>query len=91
MNVNMGGFQLLLDFDYEYLKVGSFSFSRITVDFNNDGNYSVYLGQNSFNHEWAVRLEDDFNRHHKMTEAELQQKLDEMKHAHLMLQLKRDS
>lgn len=91
MNVNMDGFQLLLDFDGEYLNADNFPFSRMAVDFSNDGNYSVYLDVNSFDEEWTVYLEDDFNLYYKMTEDELQKALNDMKNAHLMLQLKRVS
>jgi hypothetical protein len=88
MNVNMDGFQLLLDFSYDYLSVDNFPFTRLAVDFKNDGNYSVYLGESSFDDDWSVHLEDEFNRFWTLSEPEFINTLNEIKNTHLMLKLK---
>ena len=88
MNVNMDGFQLLLDFRLDYLKIENFPFTRLLVDFSNDGNYSVYLDENSFDDEWTTYLEDDWKRYYKMNEDDLVKVLSNMKNTHLMLRLK---
>lgn len=89
MNANMDEFKLLLDFDHPYLRIENFPFSRISVSLKNDGNYSVYLGENSFEDDWHIDFEDDFHRHHMMSKEELQNILKEMKDVHLMLLLKK--
>jgi hypothetical protein len=88
MNVNMDGFQLLLDFSHDYLSVDNFPFTRLAVDFNNNGNYSVYLGESSFDDDWSVHLEDEFNRFRTLSEPEFISTLNEIKNTHLMLKLK---
>ena len=88
MNVNMDGFQLLLDFSHDYLSVDNFPFTRLAVDFNNNGNYSVYLGESSFDNDWSVHLEDEFNRFRTLSEPEFISTLNEIKNTHLMLKLK---
>ena len=88
MNVNMDGFQLLLNFSYDYLSVDNFPFTRLAVDFKNDGNYSVYLGESSFDNDWSVHLEDEFNRFWTLSEPEFINTLNEIKNTHLMLKLK---
>jgi len=88
MNANMDGFQLLLDFCHEYLTIDNFPFTRFAVDFNNDGNYSVYLGEDSFEDEWTVHLDDEYNRYRNLNEADLIDTLNEIKHTHLVLVLK---
>jgi hypothetical protein len=90
MNVNMDGFQLLLDFKYTYLKIENFMFTRLAVDFKNDGNYTVYLDTNSFEDNWTANLVDDFHRYFKMTEDDLEKLIRDIKKTHLMLILKRD-
>jgi hypothetical protein len=85
MNVNMDGFQLLLDFKYTYLKIENFMFTRLAIDFKNDGNYTVYLDTNSFEDTWTVNLVDDFHRYLKMTEDELEKLIRDIKKTHLML------
>lgn len=88
MNINMDGFQLLLDFRHDYLMIENFTFTRLLVDFSNDGNYSVYLDENSFDDEWTAYLEDDWKRYHTMNEADLIKVLSDMKNTHLILRLK---
>ena len=88
MNANMDGFQLLLDFCHDYLSIDSFPFTRFAVDFNNDGNYSVYLGEDSFEDEWTVHLDDEYNRYRNLNETDLIDTLNEIKHTHLVLVLK---
>ena len=88
MNTNMDGFLLLLDFCHEYQSVDNFCFTRLVVEFNNDGNYSVYLGENSFNKEWTVYLEDEFKRYHFSDEHVIVETLNGLKNTHLFLVLK---
>ncbi|MGV0981234.1 MAG: hypothetical protein ACOYB0_02605 [Polynucleobacter sp.] len=89
MNANMDGFELLLDFRNAYLEIDNFAFTRLSVYFNNDGNYSVYLDESSFDDEWETYLEDDWKRYYRMEEAELVKVLSDMKNMHLTLQLKK--
>ena len=88
MNVNMDGFQLLLDFRLDYLKIENFPFTHLLVDFSNDGNYSVYLGEDSFDEEWTTHLEDDWSSFSLMNEIDLTKVLRDMKNTHLALRLK---
>ena len=88
MNVNMDGFQLLLDFKSEYLNIDNFLFTRLVVDFNNDGNYTVYLDESSFDDDWTAYLEDDWDRYYSMNEVDLVRVLNDIKKLHLMLMLK---
>ena len=90
MNVNMDGFQLLLDFKHDFQKIENFIFTRLAVDFKNDGNYSVYIGNDSFDNEWTANLEDAFHRYRDMTEDDFEKLLHDIKKTHLMLLLKRD-
>jgi len=92
MNVNMDGFQLLLDFKHEYRKIENFIFTRLAVDFKNDGNYSVYLNaERSFNTDWSVCLEDTFYRYRNINQADVENLVRNIKKTHLMLVLKRDN
>ena len=87
MNANMDGFQLLLDFGHDYLAIDNFPFTRMAVDFNNDGDYSVFLNEDSFEDDWIARLEDSFECYHTMNEADLVRVLSDMKNIHLALLL----
>ena len=88
MNINMDGFQLLLDFRHDYLMIENFPFTRLLVDFSNDGNYSVYLDENSFDDDWTTYLADDWKRYYTMKENDLVKVLSDMKNTHLTLRLK---
>ncbi len=88
MNANMDGFKLLLDFNHDYLAIDNFPFTRLSVDFENDGNYSIYLGENSFDDEWTVHLEDEYNRYRMLKEEDFSFTLKEMKNTHLVFILK---
>lgn len=88
MNANMDGFQLLLDFNHDYLVIDDFPFTRLSVDFENDGNYSVYLGENSFDDDWTVHLEDEYRRYLVFNEDVFVKALSEIKNVHLMFVLK---
>jgi hypothetical protein len=88
MNVNMDGFQVLLDFNHDYLAIDNFPFTRLSVDFKNDGNYSVYLGENSFDDDWTVHLEDEYSRYRMLKEEDFLYTLNEMKNTHLVFILK---
>jgi len=88
MNANMDGFLLLLDFSYEYQSIDNFSFTRLAVEFENDGNYSVYLGERSFDDEWNVHLEDEYSRYHMLKEEVFVKALSDIKNTHLMCVLK---
>ena len=88
MNANMDGFLLLLDFSYEYQSIDNFSFTRLAVEFENDGNYSVYLGERSFDDEWNVHLEDEYSRYHMLKEEVFVKSLSDIKNTHLMCVLK---
>jgi hypothetical protein len=88
MNANMDGFKLLLDFNHDYLAIDNFPFTRLSVDFENDGNYSIYLGENSFDDEWTVNLEDEYNRYRMLKEEDFSLTLKEMKNTHLVFILK---
>lgn len=87
MNANKNGFQLLLDFSDEYQSIDNFCFTRLTVEFNRDGGYSVYLGENSFKYEWTVHLEDEFNRYYLLNEEVFVETLSEIKNTHLIFVL----
>jgi hypothetical protein len=89
MNANMDGFQLLLDFRIDYLSIEELPFTRLLVDFSNDGNYSVYLDENSFEDDWQTHLEDDWKRFYDMEESQLLRVLKDMKNIHLALELKK--
>lgn len=89
MNVNMDGFQLLLNFKFDYLQIEKFPFTRLSVDFSNDGNYNVYLGTDSFDDEWQIHIEDEFQRYRTTEKDEFESVLKEIKKVHLMLLLKR--
>ena len=88
MNINMDGFQLLLDFRHDYLMIENFPFTRLLVDFSNDGNYSVYLDENSFDDDWTTYLADDWKRYYTMKENDLVKVLSDRKNTHLTLRLK---
>jgi len=88
MNANMDGFQLLLNFSYEYQTIDNFLFTRLVVEFKNDGNYSVYLGENSFEDEWTIELEDEFKRYFFLDEQAISEALNAFKNTHLILILK---
>lgn len=88
MNANMDGFKLLLDFSHDYLSIDNFPFTRLAVYFDNDGNYSVNLGEDSFDNDWSVYLEDELNRFCALNEQEFINTLNEIKNTHLMLKLK---
>lgn len=88
--MRLDGFQLLLDFKHDYQKIENFIFTRLAVDFKNDGNYSVYIGNDSFDNEWTASLEDAFHRYRGMTEDDFEKLLRDIKKTHLMLLLKRD-
>lgn len=88
MNVNMDSFQVLLDFKHDYLAIDNFSFTRLNVDFKNDGNYSVYLSENSFDDDWTVHLEDEYSRYRMLKEEDFVYTLNEMKNTHLVFILK---
>ena len=88
MNANMDGFQLLLDFSNEYQSIENFPFTRLAVDFENDGNYSVYLGENSFDDEWTLHLEDEYRRYLVINEEVFVKTLSEIKNTHLYFVLK---
>jgi len=88
MNSNTDGFQLLLDFTHDYLAIDNFIFSRLSVDFENDGNYSVYLSENSFDDDWTVHLEDEYSRYRMLKEEDFLYTLNEMKNTHLVFILK---
>jgi len=91
MNVNMHGFQLLLNFVQEYQSIDNFPFTRIAVDFENDGNYSVYLGEKNFEGDWNVHLEDEFKLHLVLNDDVIEKALDEFKKTHLIFLLKAKS
>lgn len=88
MNVNMDGFELLLDFEYDYTSLTNFPFTRLKVDFENNGNYSVYLDEASFNDEWTIHLEDHYKRYLNMNEVDFSNSINEIKKTHLLLILK---
>lgn len=88
MNANMDGFQLLLDFSYEYKSIDDFPFTRLVVDFENDGNYSIHLGENSFEDDWSIHLEDEYSRYLLSSEEVFIKALNEIKNTHLMFVLK---
>lgn len=88
MNANMDGFQVLLDFKHDYLAIDNFPFTRLCVDFENDGNYSVYLSENSFDDDWTVHLEDEYSRYRMLKEEDFVYTLNEMKNTHLVFILK---
>ena len=60
----------------------------MAVDFNNDGDYSVFLNEDSFEDDWIAHLEDSFECYHTMNEADLVRVLSDMKNIHLALLLK---
>jgi hypothetical protein len=88
MNANMDGFQLLLDFSHEYQAIDNFPFTRLIVELENDGNYSVYFGENSFEDEWNVHLEDESRRYMVLDEEVIVKALNDTKNTHLFLVLK---
>ncbi len=88
MNVNMDGFQLLLDFDSQYLSINNFPFTRLVVEFENDGNYSVFLDEDSLNDEWIVNLEDYYKRYLNTNETDFLIALKEIEQIHLVMRLK---
>jgi hypothetical protein len=88
MNVNMDGFQLLLDFDSEYLTINNFPFTRLVVEFSNDGNYSVFLDEDNLSEEWTVNLEDHYRRYLNTSEADFLTTLKEIEQTHLVIRLK---
>ncbi len=89
MNINMDEFQLLLNFSHDYLQIEKFPFTRLSVDLSNDGNYNVYLGTDSFDDEWQIHLEDEYQRYRTTEKDEFENILNEIKKVHLMLLLKR--
>jgi hypothetical protein len=88
MNVNMDGFEVLLDFHHDYMAIQNFLFTRVSVDFRNDGNYTVYLSEKSFNTDWSVHFHDEFARYTRISETEFQRLLDDVKNIHIKRVLK---
>ena len=88
MNANIDGFQLLLDFKHDYLSIDNFTFTRLAVDFKNDGTYSVCLGEDSFDDDWTVHLKDECNCCLSLNEEEFSNTLNEIKNMHLVMMLK---
>ena len=88
MNVNSDVFQLLFNFSYEYLNIEGFPFSRLIVDFENDGNYSVYLSERSFKKDWTVQLEHKHMRLDKLNESDFARTIQDIKNTHLFKALK---
>jgi hypothetical protein len=89
MNANMDEFKLLLDFGVPYMQSNTLPFTRVNLTLKNDGNYSVYLDESSFDDDWDVDFEDDFHRYLKMTKEDLQSAIKLIKDTHLMLMLKK--
>ena len=88
MNVNMDGFQLLLDFKHEYQQIENFPFTRISVDLTNNGNYNVYLSEDSFEDDWTIFLEDEYQRFRNLSKEAFEKIIDETKQVHVMMLLK---
>lgn len=88
MSVNMDGFELQLDFGIDYMQVDDFPFTRLTVMFANDGEYSVSLNDDAFSGEWEVTAEDIFHRYTSMTTQQLQDVIKGIKQTHLAYLLK---
>ena len=89
MNANMDEFKLLLDFGVPYMQSNTLPFTRVNLTLKNDGNYSVYLDESSFDDDWDVDFEDHFRRYLKMTKEDLQNAIKLIKDTHLMLMLKK--
>ena len=88
MNTNSDGFQLLLNFNHHYLAIDNFPFTRLSVNFENNGNYSIFLSKRSFDDEWTVNLEDEYLRYLNFNEVDFTKTLSDIKNTHLMLVLK---
>jgi hypothetical protein len=88
INVNMDGFQVLLNFHRDYGALPNFIFTRLSVDFKSDGNYTVYLGEKSFMADWDAYLDDEFLRFTQVSEAEFLRLLADVKNEHLTRCLK---
>ena len=88
MNANMDEFKLLLDFGSPFLQSQNLPFTRVSITLNNDGNYGVYLGENSFDDEWHIEFEDFYHSYRKMTKEDLQIAIKSIKDVHLLLMLK---
>jgi hypothetical protein len=89
MNINADEFRVILHFKHEYSRIDSLPFSGMLVDFNNKGDYSVYLGDDSFDDEWTVELVDEHNRRRSLNENDFIKALKDIKQAHLLLTLKK--
>ena len=89
MNANMDEFKLLLDFGVPYMQSNTLPFTRVNLTLKNDGNYSVYLDESSFDDDWDVDFEDHFRRYLKMTKEDMQSAIKLIKDTHLMLMLKK--
>lgn len=85
MNVNMDGFQLLLDFKHQYQQIEGFPFTRMSVDLINDGDYNVYLSADSFDDDWTIFLEDQFQRFKNLNKETFEKIVNETKQVHLMM------
>lgn len=89
MSANMDEFKLLLDFGNPYMQSQTLPFTRVSITLNNDGNYGVYLGENSFDDDWDIEFIDEFHRYLKMPKEDLQSAIKSLKETHLMLMLKK--
>jgi len=89
MSANMDEFKLLLDFGNSYMQSQTLPFTRVSITLNNDGNYGVYLGENSFDDDWDIEFIDEFQRYLKMSKEDLQSAIKLIKDTHLMLMLKK--
>ena len=89
MSANMDEFKLFLDFGNSYMQSQTLPFTRVSITLNNEGNYGVYLSENSFDEDWDIEFEDDFHRYLKMTKEDLESAIKSIKETHLMLMLKK--
>lgn len=88
MSVNMDRFQLHLEFNHEYKSRCTIPFSYVSVDFVNDGNYSVDLDSDCFERDWTVNLEDGWLSLEKVSEDEFVELLENIRKSHLLVRLK---
>lgn len=89
MSANMDEFKLLLDFGNPYMQSQTLPFTRVSITLNNDGNYGVYLGENSFDDDWDIEFIDEFHRYLKMSKEDLESAIKSLKETHLLLMLKK--
>ena len=89
MSANMDEFKLLLDFGNSYMQSQSLPFTRVSITLNNDGNYGVYLSENSFDDDWDIEFIDEFHRYLKMSKEDLESAIKSLKETHLLLMLKK--